>query len=69
MQCQEKIDAFEQKIFLAFLKLLTFYCICKLLNNSYSNNRCTIASKINVTPKGVKLSEKLQLTAALCNEI
>ena len=29
----------------------------------------TIASKINVTPKGVRLSEKLQLTAALCNEI
>ena len=26
-------------------------------------------SKINVTPKGVRLSEKLQLTAALCNEI
>ena len=30
---------------------------------------CAIASKINVTPKGVRLSEKLQLTAALCNEI
>ena len=29
----------------------------------------TIAGKINVTPKGVRLSEKLQLTAALCNEI
>ena len=28
-----------------------------------------IASKINATPKGVRLSEKLQLTAALCNEI
>ena len=25
--------------------------------------------KINVTPKGVRLSEKLQITAALCNEI
>ena len=25
-------------------------------------------SKINHTPKGVRLSEKLQLTAALCNE-
>ena len=30
---------------------------------------CTIASKTNGTPKGVRLSEKLQLTAALCNEI
>ena len=30
---------------------------------------CTIASKINVTPEGVRLSVKLQLTAALCNEI
>ena len=30
---------------------------------------CTIASEINVTPKGVRLSEKLQLTAALCDEI
>ena len=29
----------------------------------------SIASKINVTHKGVKLSEKLELTAALCNEI
>ena len=29
----------------------------------------TIASKINVTPKGVRLSEKLQSTAALCIEI
>ena len=28
-----------------------------------------LASKINVTPKGIRLSEKLQLTAALCNEI
>ena len=27
-----------------------------------------IASKINVTTKDVRLSEKLQLTAALCNE-
>ena len=31
--------------------------------------KSTIASKINVTPKGVRLSEKLQLTAALCIEI
>ena len=31
--------------------------------------RCIVASKINVTPKGVRLSEKGQLTAALCNEI
>ena len=30
---------------------------------------CTIASKKNVTTKGIRLSEKLQLTAALCNEI
>ena len=30
---------------------------------------CTIAGKINGTPKGVRLSEKLQLTAALCSEI
>ena len=29
----------------------------------------TIASKINVTPKGVILSEKLQLTVPLCNEV
>ena len=29
----------------------------------------TIASKVKVTPKGVRLSEKLQLIAALCNEI
>ena len=27
-----------------------------------------ITSKIKVTPKSVRLSEKLQLTAALCNE-
>ena len=32
-------------------------------------HHCTIASKINGTPKSVRLSEKLQLTAALCNEI
>ena len=30
---------------------------------------CTIASKMNVTPKGVILSEKLQLTATLWNEM
>ena len=30
---------------------------------------CAIASKINVAPKGVRLSEKLKLTAALVNEI
>ena len=30
---------------------------------------CNIASKINVTTKGVRLTEKLQLTATLCNEI
>ena len=29
----------------------------------------TIVRKINVTLKGVRYSEKLQLTAALCNEI
>ena len=29
--------------------------------------RGTIASKINGTPKGVRLSEKWQLTAAFCN--
>ena len=29
----------------------------------------TIASKINVTLKGVRVSEHLQLTAAHCNEI
>ena len=29
---------------------------------------CTIASKINGTSIDVRLSEKLQLTAALCNE-
>ena len=28
-----------------------------------------MASKINVTPKGVRLSKILQLTAALCNEM
>ena len=35
------------------------------------SNKClrTTASKINVTPKGVRLSEKLLLNAALCNEI
>ena len=36
-------------------------CIMKLI--------CNIGSKINVTLKGVILSEKLQLTAALCDEI
>ena len=36
--------------------------------NKFEKSR-TIASKINVTTKGVRLSEKLQLTAALCNEI
>ena len=42
------------------------------LNNHSSPHvlwKGTIASKINVTPKGVRLSQKLQLTAALCNEI
>ena len=38
-------------------------------NNRRGSNYGTIASKITVTPKGVRLSEKLQLTAALCNEI
>ena len=33
------------------------------------HTQCTIASKICVTPNVVRLSEKLQLTAALCNEI
>ena len=35
--------------------------------------QCTIAIKINVTPKGVRLpkkkKKKMQLTAVLCNEI
>ena len=30
-------------------------------------NRSTIGSKINVTPKGFRMSEKLELAAALCN--
>ena len=34
--------------------------------NTISFQCSAIASKINVTPKGVILSEKLQLTAALC---
>ena len=33
--------------------------------SSTSYAKSTLASKINVTPKGVKLSEKLQLTAVL----
>ena len=37
--------------------------------SSISQVYCTIESKINVTPKGARCSEKLQLTAALCNEI
>ena len=31
--------------------------------------RCTISSKINDTPKGVRLSEKLMLTVVFCNGI
>ena len=31
--------------------------------------KSTTTSKINVTLKGFRLSKKLQLTAALCNEI
>ena len=30
---------------------------------------CAIASKINITPKAIRLSEKLRLTAALLDEI
>ena len=41
---------------------------CIVLTAQQSTDR-TIASKINATPKGVRLSEKLQFTAALCNEI
>ena len=37
--------------------------------SSSQGHQCTIGSKINDTPKGGRLSEKLQLTAALCNEI
>ena len=37
--------------------------------NTFTYFGCTIASKINVTPKCARLSEKLELTAALCNEI
>ena len=33
------------------------------------NKTGTIDSKINVTPKGPKIARKMQLTAALCNEI
>ena len=40
--------------------------VCNLIKEI---NLYCIASKINVTLKGVRLSEKLQLTAALCNEI
>ena len=47
--------------------LSSYYKVNKCLWNF--EGKCTIASKINVTPKGVRLSEKLQLTAALCNEI
>ena len=32
-------------------------------------DRCTITNKINVTSKCVGLSEELQLTPALCNEM
>ena len=39
-----------------------------IMNQIYYGNG-TIASKINVTPKGVRFLEKLHLTAALCNEI
>ena len=38
-------------------------------NNQRGSNYGTITIKITVTPKGVRLSEKLQLNAALCNEI
>ena len=34
----------------------------KKLTERLDKALCTIASKINVTPKGVRLSEKLQLT-------
>ena len=44
-----------------FLNLIFMY--------TFDFGLCTIASKIDVTPKDVALSEKLQLTSALCNEI
>ena len=33
------------------------------------SSSCTTASKVNAILKGVRLSENLQLTTALCNEI
>ena len=55
--------------------VLKYMCECVLKLSSHSaikkigHQQGTIASKINVTPKGVRLSEKLQLIAALCDKI
>ena len=49
-----------------------YMCIIVKANELYFKIKripCTIARKINATPKDVRLSEKLQLTEALCNEI
>ena len=44
-------------------------CECEQMHIESPCAVCTIASKINVTTKGVRFSEKQQLTAALCYEI
>ena len=46
-----------------FVKLVMVYFYCNI------TKLCIIANKIMSPSKGVRLSEKLQFTAALCNEI
>ena len=50
-------------------KNIISYATLDVASNCYTNSCCTIASKISVTPKRVRFSEKLDSTAALCNEI
>ena len=50
-------------------KISRHLVISKVLKMNISLLSNTIASKINISTKGVRLSEKLQLAAALCNEI
>ena len=50
----------KTEVIARLFKVLTWYR-CQTIG--------TIASKINVTAKGIRLSKKLQLTSVLSNEI
>ena len=78
LQSRKGVSVFLTYIYSMYMYMLYIYDyneltvkqhIMKLKKNIKLHVVTYITSKINGTSKGVRLSQKLQLNAALCNEI